>query len=266
MHLSALYRYPIKGCRGHAVDALTIDALGPTGDRRLMLVDDQGRFLSQREVALLATVVPHLGGDLLEVQAPELDPLRHRLSDDGAIRSVSVWAKSGLLAVDQGDKAAAWFSAAIRHPCRLVRFGAMTRNLIDAEFSPRAGAETAFTDGYPMLAVTEASLADLNGRLPEAVPMARFRPNAVVRGAVAWGEDDWRAMAFGAVICDAVKPCGRCVVTTTDQESGARDPGQEPLRTLATFRTLPGIGAVFGMNMVPRGEGVIRVGDAVRPA
>jgi uncharacterized protein YcbX len=266
MQISALYRYPIKGCRGHAVDRLTIDRLGPVGDRRLMLVDSRGRFLSQREIARLATVVPTLEGDLLLATAPGIDPLRHLLLADGSIRSVSVWGSEGLQSIDQGDAAATWFSEAIGHPCRLVRFGAMTRNPIDPDFTPRADAETAFTDGYPVLAATEASLADLNARLAEPVPMERFRPNVVVSGASAWGEDDWRLVTIGETSWDAVKPCARCLVPTTDQVTGARHPQQEPLRTLATFRTRPGFGAIFGMNMVPRGEGVVHIGDPVTVA
>jgi hypothetical protein len=113
------------------------------------------------------------------------------------------------------------------------------------------------------MAALEESLDDLNSRLANAVPMERFRPSLVVRGAPAWSEDAWGVVDFGALRCDVVKPCARCVVTTTDQRSGARDERQEPLRTLASFRTIPGLGAIFGQNVVPRGTGMLCVGDPV---
>ena len=109
----------------------------------------------------------------------------------------------------------------------------------------------------------EESLHDLNSRLGNPVPMERFRPNVVIRGAPAWSEDTWRTVSIGGITCDQAKPCARCVVTTTDQSTGVRDADQEPLRTLATFRTIPGLGAIFGQNLVPRGTGQIRLGDGV---
>ena len=265
MHVTSLHIYPIKGCRGHAVASLDIDTLGPTGDRRLMLVDTKGRFISQRESPRLATITPTLDGAWLNATAPALGPLRHDLATDGTICAVTIWKSVGLQVVDQGDNAAAWFSSAIGQPCRLVRFGAMTHRPIDPTYSPRSEAETTFTDGYPVLGVTEASLEDLNSQLVTPVPMSRFRPNVVVGGATPWGEDTWRAVAIGEVTLDAVKPCARCLVLTTDQESGDRDPSQEPLRTLARIHSSPRFGATFGQNLVPRGPGVIHVGDPVRP-
>jgi len=266
MHVTSLYRYPIKGCRGHAVASLDIELLGPVGDRRLMLVDSRDRFLSQRERPQLATITPTLKGETLSATAPGLGTLNHVLATDGAIRTVSIWASDELQVVDQGDAVAAWFSSAIGQSCRLVRCGAMTHRPIDPTYSPRPDAETTFTDGYPVLAVTDASLEDLNRHLAIPVPIGRFRPNIVVGGATPWNEDAWRAVAVGEVILDAVKPCVRCVVTTTNQETGDRDAGQEPLRTLARIHTLPQFGVSFGQNLVPRGAGVIRVGDPVGPA
>jgi uncharacterized protein YcbX len=265
MHVRSLHLYPIKGCRGYAVDALAIDRFGPVGDRRLMLVDARGRFISQREHPGLATITPTLEGNRLSATAPVVKPLDHELTANGAIRAVTLWGDDGLQVVDQGDAAAEWFSSVIGQSCRLVRYGAMTHRPIDPTYSPRPEAETTFTDGYPVLAVTDASLEALNSQLSTPVPMGRFRPTVVVSGAPAWGEDTWRAVAVGEVILDAVKPCVRCVVTTTDQETGNRDTRQEPLRTLARIHTLPHFGVSFGQNLVPRSTGVVRVGDSVRP-
>jgi uncharacterized protein YcbX len=263
LRITALNVYPIKGCRGVPHTVAAVDRLGLVGDRRLMLVDTRNRFISQREIAALATLVPALDGGVLVVNAPDREPIRVELALDGPASPVSVWGDRVIMAADQGDAAAHWFSHAIGEPCRLVAWGTHARNPIDPEFSPRADAETAFTDGYPIMAALQESLDDLNARLVDAVPMQRFRPSVVINGAPAWSEDDWMAMTLGDIDCDAVKPCARCLVTTTDQVTGARSAGQEPLRTLASFRTIPGLGAVFGQNLVPCSTGVLRVGDRV---
>ena len=263
MEITGLNIYPIKGCRGVAVSSIAVDRLGMVGDRRLMLVDDGNHFISQREVAALATIAPALDEGALLVHAPTMVPFELVLDYDAPTRDVTVWGYTVIAAADQGDDAARWFSSAIGTSCRLVAFGTEAHNLIDPEYSPRADAETAFTDGYPLMVALQESLDDLNKRLAEPVSMQRFRPSIVVRGAKAWSEDDWMAMKVGGLDCDAVKPCARCVVTTTDQETGARSAQQEPLRTLATFRTVPGIGTLFGQNLVSRNTGTLHVGDDV---
>jgi hypothetical protein len=266
MQITALNIYPIKGCRGVPLSSVGVDRLGLAGDRRLMLVDGSNRFISQREAPELATIVPALtvrgDGVVLSAEAPGRDPFSLAIDLHGPSRDVRVWWKHAITAADQGEDAARWFSATAGVPCRLVAFGDKARNPVDPAYSPRS-AETTFTDGYPIMAALQESLDDLNRRLGEPVPMARFRPSVVIEGADAWSEDDWMALTLGALDCDAVKPCARCVVTTTDQVSGARNPRQEPLRTLAAFRTVRGLGAIFGQNIVPRGTGTLHVGDPV---
>jgi uncharacterized protein YcbX len=262
MQVSSLHHYPIKGCRGHDVEQLTFDRFGVVGDRRLMLVDANGRFVSQREAPALATLDPVLDDSVLTVVQDGRTPFTMALDPDGPPIAVTVWGKL-ITAHDQGDGAAAWFSGVLGRPLRLVRWGKSSHRPIDPTWAPSATVETTFNDGYPALGVTEASLDDLNRRLADPVPMARFRPTLVVRGAEAWGEDAWREVRVGNFTFDAVKPCDRCVVTTTDQRSGAKHPEQEPLRTLVTFRTMRGLGVIFGQNLVHRGPGSIRVGDQV---
>ena len=270
MQITSLHIYPIKGCRGHALSSVAIDRLGSVGDRRLMIVDGGDHFISQREVPALATIIPTLTpavarakAGALSVAAPKMESLHLTIDPDGPSRNVTVWGYNEIVAADQGDGAARWFSAALGTPCRLVAFGALAHNPIDSDYSPRDDAETAFTDGYPMMAALQESLDDLNTRLTEPVPMERFRPTIVISGAPAWSEDEWRGMRLGEITADSVKGCARCVVTTTDQQSGAKNPQQEPLRTLATFRTVPRLGAIFGQNLVPRNTGMLRVGDPV---
>lgn len=262
MQITSLHTYPIKGCRGHSVDRLVVDRLGAEGDRRLMLVDaTTGNFLSQREAPVLATIEPQLDGPMLTVMVAGQSPLSVELDPHGPMREVTIW-DDRVIAADQGDAAATWFSEAIGRACRLVHFGAAAQRPLDPRYTPRADAETAFADGYPLHAVLQESLEDLNTRLAEPVPMARFRPNLVVAGAPAWSEDAWRALTIDGLTFDAVKPCARCVVTTTDQATGARHPEREPLRTLATFRTVQGLGVIFGQNLVASSGGEIQVGAA----
>ena len=261
MHVTSLHCYPIKGCRGHDLDAADVELLGIRDDRRLMVVDASDRFISQREVAALATVEPKRTGLRLELLAGNAT-FATDIQLDGAPRAVQIW-NDRVTAVDQGDAAAEWFADVIGQRCRLVAFGERSRRAINPYFTPRHDAQTSFTDGFPLLGVLEESLADLNSRLDAPVPMARFRPSIVVRGAPAWSEDGWRGMTIGVLEVDGVKPCARCVVTTTDQQTGARHPEQEPLRTLSSFRVQRPFGTIFGMNIVPRTAGRIAVGDAV---
>jgi uncharacterized protein YcbX len=263
MHITSLHTYPIKGCRGHSVDRLVLDRLGAAGDRRLMLVDaSTGNFLSQREAPVLATIEPQLDGPMLSVMVDGQAPLSVELDPHGPMREVTIW-DDRVIAADQGDAAADWFSHVVGRACRLVHFGAAAQRLLDPKYTPREDAETAFSDGYPLLAVLQESLDDLNTRLAEPVPMARFRPNIVIAGAPAWSEDGWSVLGVGDVTLDAVKPCARCVVPTTDQATGARHPTREPLRTLATFRTVKGLGAIFGQNLVARHVAELHVGAMV---
>lgn len=262
MHVSSLHIYPIKGCRGHSLPSAAFDALGFAGDRRLMLVDASGHFVSQRDEPLLATITPELDGARLTLRAAHAQPFVLEIDPAGLTRGVTIWG-SQLQAIDQGERAADWFAGVFGRALRLVWFGPGSSRRIDPTYSPRADAQTAFTDGYQALVVLEASLADLNTRLAEPMPMARFRPNIVVQGGAAWSEDRWRVVTVDGMTFDAVKPCARCVVATRDQQSGAADPRQEPLRTLASFRTFPGLGVIFGQNLVARDTGNLAVGDRV---
>jgi uncharacterized protein YcbX len=262
MKVFSLHRYPIKGCRGERLERADFDRYGIEDDRRLMLVDSADRFVSQRELPVLATISPLLRDGVLQVRAENRTPFDHRVLSDGPTRSVMLWQDS-IVAVDQGDHAAAWFSAAVGQSLRLVAWGSPSVRLIDPEFSPRSDAEATFVDGYPALITLRASLEDLNRRLTEPVPMDRFRPSIVVAGGEAWQEDAWGELRIGAMTFDAVKPCARCAVPTTDQHTGARHPRQEPLRTLAGFRTLPGRGVIFGQNLVHRAPGGLAVGDRI---
>jgi uncharacterized protein YcbX len=180
----------------------------------------------------------------------------------GERREVAIW-RDRCDAIDQGDAAAEWASAFLGASCRLVRIADDTVRPVDRDFAVSEGDQVGFADGYPFLLTTEESLADLNDRMAQALPMDRFRPNIVISGFEPFAEDDWRRIRIGEIAFAVVKPCARCPITTTDQATAKR--GQEPLRTLATYRQVPGKGVMFGQNLIHESTGIIRVGDPVAP-
>ncbi|QFG22744.1 MOSC domain-containing protein [Actinomadura sp. WMMB 499] len=250
--LTELNVYPVKSGGGTALRAAELTPAGLRHDREFMLVDAEGRSLTQRDTAALALLRPSYDGEVLTVTAPGAAPLVHKAHEDGEPREVLVQRKEAR-GVDQGDEAAAWFADLLGRECRLVRFTGRRE-------TSRGGGVARFQDGYPLLLISAESLADLNGRMAAPLPMNRFRPSLVVEGLGAFGEDGVRLLRIGGTVIEAVKPCTRCVITTTDQETGER--GKEPLRTLASYRSGEG-GLLFGQNCVPRTVGGLAVGDPV---
>lgn len=253
-----LYRYPLKSGGGTPLSRAELRAEGFRHDREFMLVRPDGAHLSQRELPRMAALRPVFDGAALTVDhldAPT--PLKLTARDDDAPRDVTVHGHP-CQGIDQGDEAAGWFSALLGRECRLVRFTGRRPTKL-------GGGTVAYADGYPLLVISAESLADLNARMDEPLPMNRFRPNIVIEGLGAFGEDSARLLRAGDAVLEVVKPCARCVITTTDQETGAK--GREPLRTLATYRgrEVPGdgLGLLFGQNAVPRTLGTIAVGDTV---
>lgn len=251
--LTELNAYPLKSGGGTALRAAELTATGLPFDREFMLVTPEGRFLSQRELAEMALMRPSYDGEVLTVNGrPDAKALVHKAVDEGEVLDVTVH-RTECQGVDQGDEAAAWFSSFLDRECRLVRFAGHRP-------TSRGGSEVMFADGYPLLVISAESLADLNGRLDDPLPMNRFRPSLVVEGLGPYGEDDVRLLRIGATVIEMVKACARCVITTTDQDTAER--GREPLRTLASYRTRDR-GIRFGMNAVPRVLGPLAVGDPV---
>ncbi len=258
--LAAIHCYPVKSCGGIALERAELDRLGIRLDRAWMVVDPAGRFLTQREVPALARVRTEFGDGRLVCHAPGVAPLvLPQAGVAGPRREVEVWRHRGP-GVDQGDAAAAWFESALGRPCRLVRVPDDHARRVNPERFP-GEAHTAFSDGYPLLLLSEASLADLNARLAEPLPMDRFRPNLVVRGCEPYAEDGWRRIRIGAVELAIVKPCPRCAIPGIDQRTGRRT-GDEPLRTLASYRRGPE-GALFGQNAVHLSPGTLELGTPV---
>ena len=259
LRLAALNIYPIKATHGIALAESEVDGFGLRYDRRWMVVDGAGQFLSQRSHARLALVVSSVQGDQLRVNGPGMPTLEVPLHPSSAVTTrVAVW--DDLCSASWvGQEAAEWFSEFLGCPCSLVHMGEDTVRPADPVFAP-SGSRVSFADGFPFLLISEESLADLNRRLAQPLPMNRFRPNLVVAGGQPYDEDLWTRLEIGAIEFQVVKPCGRCVVTTTDQTTGER--GKEPLHTLATYRKRAGE-VMFGQNVLHQGPGRLRVGDPV---
>ncbi len=256
--VSAIYVYPVKACRGVRVTRARILRRGFEHDRRWMVVDDSGRFISQREQPALCRVSTslHADGIRLAVDGHGEQLLPYTL-ESGEERSVSVWSHSGVAVVH--GAASRWLSAALGQVCSLVYMPERHERQVNPERA-RPGDIVSFADGYPFLVISEASLSDLNARLATPLEMRRFRPNIVVSGVEPYAEDSWRELSIGAVSFRAVKRCDRCVVTTLDPDSGER--GKEPLATLAKYRQSEGK-VWFGMNLIHDGEGSLAVADPV---
>jgi uncharacterized protein len=266
--LSAINIYPVKGLKGIALTESRCTDRGLEHDRRWMVVDAGGIFLTQREHPQMATIWTDIAGTELVLSAPDAGevavPLDPRLAPSLRVR---VW-NSDCTALAVSAVADAWLSDYLGLGCRLVHMPDESRRTSNPKY---AGHErlVSFADGYAYLAIGEASLVDLNARLAAKdhppLPMNRFRPNFVVSGSDPYAEDAWSEIRIGSAVLRGVKPCGRCQVTTTDQSTGEVR-GPEPLATLAEFRESAEFGVMFGMNFVTIQPGVVRIADAVLPA
>jgi uncharacterized protein YcbX len=273
--IAALYVHPIKSCAGISVESMRFDAHGPLDDRRWMLVDAHGDFLTQRELPRLALVMPARVGDGLRVLAPDM-PALAVAGRGGARVATQVW-DDRCAGFDEGDDAADWFSRYLGRTARLLRFDATaprpaSRNWV-GDPAGRPGALTRFSDGFPLLVLSTASLAALDARLAQAgLPAAaaqRFRPNVVLDGLDAFEEDlvdTLRGPGDGAPVLRIVKPCTRCTIPEVDPRTGRHEDGL--LGVLASFRADPRLGgaATFGQNAIVADGlgGALRVGDVLR--
>jgi uncharacterized protein YcbX len=259
IRVSALCFYPVKACGGTSLARASAERRGLRYDRRWMIVDGDGVFVTQRTVPRLALVDVRLSQEALVLSAPGMPDLEVPVDADGPRRRVRVW-RDEVPAVDCGGEARAWISRWIDADASLV----MMPDDVERPVNParaRPGDVVGFADSYPVLVASTSSLDNLNRRLPDPVPMARFRANIVVSGAAAWAEDSWTRIAIGrAAVLRVAKPCDRCVVTTVDPATGEK--GVEPLRTLSAFRK-SGNEVLFAMNCIPEVEGEVCVGDEV---
>jgi Uncharacterized Fe-S protein len=274
--ISSLHIYPVKSLQGIALSDAVLTMQGLAFDRRWMLVDAAGKFVTQRQMPALARISTRLTAECLVLEHAGLLPLSIPLAPMPDNRcAVTVW-RDTCMGCDEGAAASHWLTQAVGQwqggDLRLVRFAPEGVRPVDPAYMDGDSADTAFSDGYPFLIVSEASLAAVNVQLlangAEAVPMARFRPNIVLSGMSAFGENDCKTFtaADASYRFTLRKPCQRCKTTTIDQRTGVIANPKEPLRTLTAMNPYPHLsGAYFGQNAtLTLGHGtVIKVGDQV---
>lgn len=262
--IQALNYYPIKSCRGTSVETAMVTPRGFEHDREWLIVDANNRFITQREEPRLALIAPSLGAETLELAAPGRESLRLDSSEQGEAVEVVIW-RDRCAAFDLGATPAAWLSDYLGKPVRLVRFDQKKKRVSSPEWTQGLEAVTQFSDAFPWLILSQASLDDLNTRLPEALPMNRFRPNIVIAGVPPYAEDRAHELRIGNVILRIVKPCTRCAIPTTDQDTAERK-NDQPLRALKAYRFDRKLkGVLFGQNaiLVAGAGGTLRVGQEI---
>jgi len=257
-------RYPVKSCRGESLDSALLEPWGLAGDRRWMVVDDEGVPITSREIPTMLLTRAELTSDGLGLSHPDAGEIQ--VAAGSTLVDVSVWG-TPVLASLADPSANVWFSRLLGVSARLVYLDDPTRRPTNP-LRTRQSDRVSFADGYPLLLTNEASMDALNDLIAAGplaaegpLPMTRFRPNVVVRGAPAWAEDGWRRIRIGAAQFRVVKGCDRCVMTTVNPDTAAK--GKEPIATLARHRRWDGK-TWFGVNLVPDTPGVrLVVGDEV---
>ncbi len=261
IRLDGLFIYPIKSARGIVLRESVLTPRGLAFDRRFMIVDADGLFLTQRQLPVMARIVTSIHEQAsLRVSFDDLDPIEVPLTPQaGTPCEVRVF-QDRVLALDLGPQPAAFFTRALGRPTRLVYMPDETRRAVNRQYAEEHDV-VSFADGFPYLLANPASLAELNTRLSEPVGMNRFRPNLVVSGAPAFAEDGWKRLRIGEALFEVRKPCTRCAIITTDQDTGERA-SKQPLTTLAAFHSWQGK-AAFAQNLLCRSTGTLRLGDSV---
>ena len=262
MQLTEINIYPVKSTRRISLSECRVLPRGLEGDRRWMLIDDGNTFVTARNHPRLTLVQGKFTARDLLLTAPGMPALSISLEPaPSATELVTIW-RDKCPAVAVGETPDRWFSEYLDFNCRLVFMREGDHRPVNPDYAT-PGDEVSFADGFPLLLISEGSLADLNSRLEQPASMRRFRPNIVVDARDAFAEDRWQRIRIGDVEFEGVKACSRCVFTTIDPDTGIKDPDLEPLRTLSKYRRRPEGGVFFGQNLIPRGNGTIRTGDQV---
>lgn len=262
MKLSEIYIYPIKSLSGISLDKAVIEKCGLQFDRRWMLVDEKNQFLTQREFPKMATIDVKIGADNLSVMANDEEKSISFEPQTTETANVQIW-KSRCRARIYEDEINDWFEDVLQTKCKLVLMPEETRRIVSPFYAVNKYQDVvSFADGYPFLLIGENSLVELNSKLEKPLPMNRFRPNFVVKDSSPFAEDNWKKIKIGKAVFHVVKPCARCVITTIDQKTGMSG-GNEPLKTLASFR-LKRQKILFGQNLIAENVGErLKIGDEI---
>jgi uncharacterized protein YcbX len=262
LYLQDIYIYPIKSLGGISLQQAEVQHTGLQYDRRWMLTDKAGNFLSQRSVAQMALLQVNIAQDglVVNLKKKKLEVLTIPFNPaTGREVTVTVW-DDVCTALEVSAWANKWFSDALEREVRLVFMPATTNRWVDNTYASN-NEIVSFADDFPLLMIGQSSLDELNSRLDFPVPMNRFRPNLVFKGGTPFCEDLFKEFMIGEVTFNVAKPCGRCVITTINQDDGSK--GQEPLRTLATYRII-NHKIMFGQNLLHRNTGTIKTGEKIK--
>ena len=258
--LSQLNIYPLKSAAGITLESAMLDRRGLVYDRRWMVVDDSGKFMTQRSIPRMALINTELVGQTLTLNAPRMSELSLPLfPTKGESQEVEIWGDR-CEAWTTNPQSKLWISEYLGKSCNIVFMPDHSNRPVDPDYAPVQN-QVSFSDGFPLLLISESSLSDLNNRLPESVAMKRFRPNLVVKNTKPYEEDSWKKIKIGECEFNVAKPCSRCVLTTVDPETGEFS-GKEPLRTLASYRKVNG-NVMFGQNLIGTKMGKLEVGMTV---
>lgn len=243
--VSELSVYPVKSCAGISQKLSKVEAFGLSHDRRWMIVDGKGVMLTQRKLAKMCLIKTELVDDVLYLKHFAMDDFKVVQPVSANKVKVKVWYDE-CIACDAGDHAANWLSQILGVTCRLVYFPENEIRQVDLKYANQ-GDKTAFSDGFPLLLISQASLDDLNARLQQPISMQRFRPNLVVQGCAPFAEDSWKKIRIGSTVFRIVKPCSRCVIPSINIETGERE--TEPTKTLLGYRRRENK-IYFGQNVI----------------
>jgi uncharacterized protein YcbX len=260
-YISALYIYPVKSLGGISLQYAEVTNRGFAYDRRWLLVDESGRFITQRTHPQMALISVELREKSVEFKHKKINAsflINMEIVSKEKVEVV-IW-DDNVLANKVSAEADEWFSDMLNIKCRLVYMPDESLRPVDKKFA-YDNEIVSFADAYPFLLIGQSSLNELNSRLPEKLPINRFRPNIVFTGGNPFDEDRIKSFSVGDISFYPVKPCARCVVTTIDQSSGVKN--EEPLKTLSTYRKMNNK-VLFGQNLLHRGKGLISVGDEIK--
>lgn len=256
--ISEIFVFPVKSCREIKLDSAFVGSFGLDNDRRWMVVDEKGVMLTQRKISEMC---------LIQVELNDLGiVLKHRKMDNLSVlkpitknkTTVKIW-RDECQADDAGEEAAKWLSKALSVKCRLVYFPDNEFRQVDLAYANK-GEKTAFSDGFPLLLISDASLNDLNVRLSTPITVERFRPNIVVSGCQPFAEDNWKKIRVNGIVFRLVKPCSRCVIPSINIETAIRE--EEPIKTLSSYRKRENK-IFFGQNVIANSPGKIDVGMTI---
>ncbi|MBU2878438.1 MULTISPECIES: YcbX family protein [Alteromonadaceae] len=256
--LSQINIYPIKSCAGISLSSSKVEQMGLEFDRRFVLTQTNGTFITARTDSTLCLVQTEVTATGLRLNAPGMPELIIKYAEfSEKYQTVKVWEDdiNGQYCDPIYDH---WFSQFLGKPCKLVFFGEQSKRRVK-----NSDSEVSFADGYPFLVISQQSLNDLNSRLATPVTMSQFRPNLVIDNCAPFEEDNWKKIRIGEVEFEIMKSCSRCIFTTVDPITGEKNPQLEPLSTLQKYRKDKKGDVLFGQNLIALNSGNLSLNDEV---